>query len=476
MKTTIQIPIHVLRAALAGLYPLVNQRTSLPILSRVLIEQGNGVLRFAGNDLDIHLSYTHRLEPEPITPLAKAMAAARWKGAGVQALTVPPSALKQAVQGARNQLVNAVVTLTEDRAVWPVVGGEASDSFTAISPAEFPPCRESPAALPLALGATARAAVTAAACCSSEDETRYVLMGILFSGGDEKTAAGVVATDGRRLYREPVPALSGLGGDFIVPNKVLDLLGNAVFSADWQMGFLPGVEADLKAKPPVQGCAPMMRVQCGQWDMTARLIDGFFPNYRQVIPLPDPTWMGVALLGDARERLQKVLSQLPKAAACLTLGFTGDTLRVVGSPKGGSGQDDKAIYEAVVPGVLSECPFVIRVNPPFFRALVATGEGHLWLLDEVSPLYFKAFAGAEYVVMPMRGGPPMALPDAEREALESQWKGAAVKVDKSAGTVKGIVRNGKRLVAVVNFANHPSDVDTTVQIRELKRVAVKKAG
>ena len=73
-----------------------------------------------------------------------------------------------------------------------------------------------------------------------------MLCGILFSGGDAKTAAGVVATDGRRLYREPVPALSALGGDFIVPNKVLDLLGNAVFSADWQMGFLPGVESFRK--------------------------------------------------------------------------------------------------------------------------------------------------------------------------------------------------------------------------------------
>jgi DNA polymerase-3 subunit beta len=104
---------------------------------------------------------------------------------------------------------------------------------------------------------------------ASADETRYVLNGAYLVW--EKGEARMVATDGRRLSYVRAPLAGATGrGEAIVPTKALQEL----------VKLLAGGEGDVT----VARGEPYARFSAGTAALTARLIDGHFPDYEQVIP------------------------------------------------------------------------------------------------------------------------------------------------------------------------------------------------
>jgi len=103
----------------------------------------------------------------------------------------------------------------------------------------------------------------------SRDETRPALNGVLWeTQGD---AMVMVATDGHRMAKieRPNTKLSGVGGDLIIPPKILDLV--LKYAKDEQeIGVVFGENHVI--------------FDLGRMVLTSRLIEGPYPNYRQVIP------------------------------------------------------------------------------------------------------------------------------------------------------------------------------------------------
>lgn len=103
----------------------------------------------------------------------------------------------------------------------------------------------------------------------SHDETRYVLNGILFSFKDKTLK--LVATDGRRLafMEKDVPETGNAKKDVIVPMKTIQELNR-------NLGEDGDVTLYFKEN--------QIQINIGPVLITSRLIEGEYPNYEQVIP------------------------------------------------------------------------------------------------------------------------------------------------------------------------------------------------
>ena len=106
---------------------------------------------------------------------------------------------------------------------------------------------------------------------TSEDETRYVLQGMNYSEKGE-----VAATDGRRLYlREGLPAIKN---SCIVPTETCKLV------EDGMSITFNKVDKDERRYIRFTKSAGGLTIR-----LTSHLVDGIFPNFRQVIPAKDGT-------------------------------------------------------------------------------------------------------------------------------------------------------------------------------------------
>ncbi len=103
----------------------------------------------------------------------------------------------------------------------------------------------------------------------SHDESRYVLNGILFSFKDK--ALKLVATDGRRLaiIEKEIQEIGNVKKDVIVPMKTIQELNrNLLEEGDVVFYFKEN----------------QLQINLGQVTIISRLIEGEYPNYEQVIP------------------------------------------------------------------------------------------------------------------------------------------------------------------------------------------------
>ena len=109
---------------------------------------------------------------------------------------------------------------------------------------------------------------TSFAC--STDETRPALNGVLWqTKGDQMQ---MVATDGHRLARMAVEnkMLKGLHEDVIIPPKVLNIITRFVTQENQEVGIIFGENNII--------------FNLGDIILTSRLIEGPYPNFEQVIP------------------------------------------------------------------------------------------------------------------------------------------------------------------------------------------------
>jgi len=104
---------------------------------------------------------------------------------------------------------------------------------------------------------------------ASTDESRYILNGVLLSFKGDKLA--VVATDGRRmaLYEQEIEFPKGSEGDMVLPFKTVDEL-------------LKTLKAEGSLK--IQATDNQIAFEFDDMLIVSKLIEGTYPNFRQVIP------------------------------------------------------------------------------------------------------------------------------------------------------------------------------------------------
>jgi DNA polymerase III subunit beta len=221
---------------------------------------------------------------------------------------------------------------------------------------------------------------------ASRDETRPVLTGILVSASGKELR--MVATDSYRLSVKRTELDEPLEGSFEanVPARALQELARLAAQAE-EEGLTVGVGAN------------QVVFETGGAVLSSRLIDGQFPNYRQLIP--DGYEHQLRISGEELGDVVKRISLMAQKNAPLRLSFAEGELTVSAqTPDVGEASEP-------LPVPFAGEPFEIGFNPEFLRdGLDSVGSGDL-LLKLISPLRPGLIEGADesgflYLIMPIR--------------------------------------------------------------------------
>jgi DNA polymerase III subunit beta len=313
----ITVPKDELVSALGVVSRAVSTRTSVQILSGILIEAQAGELRLAATDMELSL---------------RATAAANTEGDG--AIVLPGKTLTDIAK----LLPGEEVTIEHKPAesVVHITAGSAEYTLHTYSPEDFPRLPELDATPTFTVDRESLLeTIHRVARAASRDESRPVLTGILvsFTGGKLVMAA----TDSYRLAVKETE-LSGSVPELeaIVPSRALQELARIATSGDT-------VEVGVHENQVLFSLD-------GVW-LTTRRIDGQFPNYRQLLPEAfehELTLPRVELLDVVRRAAVMIQRATPlqlrfaegeltviarthdvgESKESMPVGFTGDTLEI----------------------------------------------------------------------------------------------------------------------------------------------------
>ena len=255
---------------------------------------------------------------------------------------------------------------------------EAADFPKLPEPGDDPGLKMPAAALESSIELVARAA--------SRDDMRPVLTGVFVAAtGKELT---MVATDSYRLAVKRTELEAELSGEIEanVPARALRELSRILGSE--------GLEEATIWLLPNQAV-----FQAGSITLTTRLIDGQFPNFRQLLPesyehdvrLPRADFLDVT----------RRVSQLAQRNAPLRLSFQPGELTVAAETP------DVGDAKETMPAAFEGEPLEIGFNPEFLREGIESVEGDEILLRLISPLrpgLLQPVEGEDfrYLVMPIR--------------------------------------------------------------------------
>jgi DNA polymerase-3 subunit beta len=221
---------------------------------------------------------------------------------------------------------------------------------------------------------------------ASRDETRPVLTGILVSASDQELR--MVATDSYRLSVKETRLEAPLEGSFEanVPARALQ-----------ELARLAGQSSEETLEVAVRDSQVLFSL--GSTVLSSRLIDGQFPNYRQLLPdtYEHELRIDAGELGDVVRRI----SLLAQKNAPLRLAFAEGELTVSAqTPDVGEARE-------AMPVPFHGEPLEIGFNPEFLRDGIEGVEGGDVLLRLISPLRPGLIASADdagfqYLVMPIR--------------------------------------------------------------------------
>ncbi|MGZ5958312.1 MAG: DNA polymerase III subunit beta [Myxococcaceae bacterium] len=372
----LKIGVPELARALARSQGIVERKSTMPILSHVLLEaRKSGELHLSATDLDIAVSGDHACD---VVKEGGVAVPARQLYEIVKALPEPTASLKKTS--------NNYLEVRSGPAEFRIVGLPAED-FPALP--KFDKVHFVPVEPQALLGLIDRTSFAV-----STDETRYNLNGVYFEPSPGEIR--MVATDGHRLAL----ALGKVDGDFklkkgvILPKKGLyelkKLLAEAVEGGEEKpkadLGF---VESSAIFRRP--GVVLVMR-----------LIEGMFPDYRQVIPKAGEK---VVKLGRQSflDTLRRVSILASDKAHAVKLELSKGTLRVLSqNPDLGEAKEEVTVEYAGEPLKIG---FNARYLMDVLQALTCDDVA-LELADDLSPGVLKPRGEGEEsytaVIMPMR--------------------------------------------------------------------------
>ncbi|MFT5190009.1 MAG: DNA polymerase-3 subunit beta [Verrucomicrobiales bacterium] len=342
---------------------VVSTRTTLPILSNVLLEAKDGQLRLTTNDLDVGVSALVSAEVE------------------VEGSTTLPA----------RRLVNIVKELPASEVEFEVDGDHVSTincgpsyfKILGLTHEEFPALPNFENAKEFKFSqAILKDSLKKTSYAISTDETRYVLNGIYFAF--ENNTLIMVATDGRRLAMvdHELEFPKSHETTIIVPTKAVNELQRLLGEGELTIAIAENQVAFI-----LDGLI-----------IVSRLIEGNYPNYRQVIP--EKTVDRITLERESfLETVHRVSLLTSDKSHSLKLVFGEDNIDIMAnSPDIGEARESIAVQH-------KGNQFSIAFNPEFLMAPLRnldTDEVYLHLIDEMSPGVIKINTSFLYVLMPMR--------------------------------------------------------------------------
>ena len=343
---------------------VVSTRTTLPILSNVLLQTNGNEVRLTTTDLDVGVrgSFEAEVEKEGATTLP-----ARRLFTIIREL--PSSEIQFDVDGKNAASIRS---------------GQSFFKILGLPEEEFPPLPKFDDSKVVTIRQKdLRDGLRKTSYAISTDETRYVLNGVLFSFKDNKLT--LVATDGRRLAMLDIDLEFPRSheADIIVPTKAVTELQRLLTE-----------EGDVR----VSVSTGQIAFDLNNTLLVSKLIEGNYPNYKQVIP------------GEMKERvtleretflnsLRRVSLLASDKSNSIKLNFSKNNIDITANtPEVGEAKE-------ALPVAYKGREFSIAFNPEFLMAPLrnlSEDEIFLDLIDEMSPGVIKIQSPFLYVLMPMR--------------------------------------------------------------------------
>ena len=358
-----------LMSGLQSVQNIVSTRTTLPILSNILLRADGNRLELTATDLDVTIS-------------CAVEAAVQKPGA----TTLPVKKISSIVR----ELSSAEVELdVDDKNVCSLKSGASFFKIRGLAAEEFPPLAKFKEDKKVSLPQEKiRGMLKKTSFAISTDESRYVLNGIFMSLKEHKLT--MVATDGRRLalVDEDVDISENSQGEFIIPAKAVNELSRLLQDKG---------EAEVKFSDN-QAAFTLMDDKGFNILLITKLIEGNYPNYRQVIPAETKERISLSR-EEFMHALRRAEIMTSEKQNSVKLAFTKNNLSITAnSPEVGEARESMAInYKGKEMAIAFNPGYVIEP-----LTALTVDEVFLELIDELSPGVLKINGPFLYVVMPMR--------------------------------------------------------------------------
>jgi DNA polymerase-3 subunit beta len=340
---------------------------TLPVLSGLRLEVNGDELAVTGTDLELSIRLSIKVggdrDGAAVVPARLIADIVRALPAGAVEVELPrdPAGDTLTISAGRTQFAIRPLGLDD----YPVQPEPAADPVTVDS-----------GVMAEALRQVVRAAST--------DEARAVLTGVLISA--EEDGLRMVATDSYRLAVRNLPEtdLLSTGQKVLVPSRALNELQRLLTGAD-----------ELRVRLGTRDAV----FESGGTRLTTRLIEGQYPNYRNLLPPAHPNILTVG-----REALLEALRRvkiLARDATPVRLALGGETLGLTAITQdvGNASEEIDARYEGT--------EMTVAFNPEYLAAgvdAVDVEEITLSTVDPMKPAVIRAVGRDDYLylLMPVR--------------------------------------------------------------------------
>jgi len=343
---------------------VVSTKSTLPILSNVLVNAEKESVSFATTDLEVSVSC--RIKAVVADP---------------GSTTLPVKRLLSIVRELPDSEIEMEI---DDKDTASVTCGASFFKIIGLSSDEFPPVPETEGKYCYHLDqGIFREMLKKTAYAASTDETRFVLNGVLLSFKDEKLT--MVATDGRRLalVENEVEIPPEAEQDMILPSKAVSELVHVLKD-----------EGELR----VYSSENQLMFDFEDVMMSSTLIDGTYPNFRQVIPAECEERVSIEreILLTALKRVSLLTADRSSASK---LTFADNQLIVsTNTPEVGEARES-------IPIKYGGKKITVAFNPEYMMdplRNLSNDEIAVELTDDLSPGVIKCDIPFLYVLMPMR--------------------------------------------------------------------------
>ncbi|MBT62247.1 DNA polymerase III subunit beta [Coraliomargarita algicola] len=354
---------------------VVATRSTMPILSNVLIEAEEGHISLTTTNLDLGIRC--RIKAEVSEP---------------GSTTLPVRKLATIV---RELPVNEVFVETSDSNQAKITSGGSLFKIMGLSAEEFPPLPtfENRKVFELSQDKIVNM-LKSVSYAQSTDENRYILNGVYFNFADEKLT--LVATDGRRLGLTALELeiSEDNAGSLILPAKTVGELERL-------MGKGEAVKVAFNDRQAAFEIAIDEAGDSGLIDhlyLVSKIVEGNYPNYRQVIPKET----------EHRVKIERELMLECVHRAALVTSDKSNSVKLKVSKNlleiSGSSTEYGESHESMA--IAYDGPEVqVAFNPQFLMEplkALTKDEVFFEFKDELSPGLFKTLDNFICVIMPLR--------------------------------------------------------------------------
>lgn len=350
----------------------VEKRTTIPILSNVLIKAEDSILSLSATDMDLEINEA---------------VAANVDKAG--ATTAPAATLFDIVKKLPEDSA-VVLELDSSGNQMTVKAGRSNFRLACLPVSDFPEIGQGQLPTSFSIPANElRNLIDRTRFAMSTEETRYYLNGIYLHAADNNGLAVLraVATDGHRLARFEMPLPEGAADmpGIIIPRKTVAELRKLVEEAG------DAIKVSLSETK--------IRFAFDHIVLTSKLIDGTFPDYQRVIPKNNDKIVEVNPKAFSRA-IDRVSTISDGKSRAVKIALNGKTMTLsANSPEAGSATEDLEVN--------GNDNMEIGFNARYLLDITQQIEGdgcRLTLADSASPTIIEdvSDASALYVLMPLR--------------------------------------------------------------------------